>query len=169
MFGLLLLTQCRALEETPGVESLEARPQLAMRQWETVVTRRGQRRVVVRADSLLRSSAQGQARFGGDVRVVFFGPKGDTASVLSASRGTVDREGRQISVAGEVVVLADSTTRLETDSLRWDRELERIYGDGWVTVFRPEGREEGVGFDASADLKQWTLRQVHTQVNGKAK
>ncbi|MFT5365843.1 MAG: LPS export ABC transporter protein LptC [Candidatus Latescibacterota bacterium] len=165
--GLFLFVQCRSLEEGPAPKQSETAPHLAMRAWETVVTRQGSRRVAVRADSLSRPSAQGKAYFEGHVRVVFFGAQGDTSSILSAARGSVDSGGKFIAVSGKVIVLAGDSTRLETDSLRWDRENERIYGDGLVSIFRPEGREQGVGFDASADLKQWTLRQVRTHVTGK--
>lgn len=161
----ILSFQCHALEEHVPPPKSSPSPDLVMRGWETVVVRQGQNRVKVRADSLMRSHAQGNAHFFGRVNVVFFDGQGDTASVLSASRGMVDAESRHITVAGQVVVLARDSTRLETDSLRWDREKERILGEGLVSIFRPEGREQGIGFDASADLKQWTLKQVQTQVN----
>ena len=168
IFLFFVFVQCRPLEVAPVADTVDASPHLQMRGWETVVTNKGQKRVQVRADSLLRDQAQGRAYFEGQVRVVFFDGKGKPASTLSATKGSVDPDGQYIMVKGNVVVVADST-RLETDSLRWDRANERIYGDGLVSIFRPEGQEQGVGFDASADLKQWTLKQVQTQVIGKTK
>ncbi|MBT3602202.1 MAG: LPS export ABC transporter periplasmic protein LptC [Candidatus Latescibacteria bacterium] len=168
--GLLVcIGGCYSVEQPKVQQKTRKAPDLVMRGWQTVVMRAGRSRVKVSADSLSRVQAQGQAHFKGHVRVVFFDSRGDTASVLSATRGVVDSRSRHITVAGQVVVLAHDSTRLETDSLRWDREDERIYGDGLVSIFRPEGREQGVGFDASADLKQWTLKHVQTHVIGKVK
>jgi len=162
-----LMCQCHPLDEPVALQEVQAKPYLIMKQWETVVTRKGLKRITVRADSLSRTSVKSEALFKGDVRVVFWGANGDTVSILSASHGVVDPDGDQISVFGNVVVASDST-RLLTDSLRWDREQERIFGDGIVSIFRPEGREQGIGFEATADLKQWTLRQVETHLIGKA-
>jgi len=166
---MLFLWQCHPLDETTVSQQIQNQPYLVMRQWETVVNRKGHKRVTVRADSLSRLAVKSQALFAGDVRVVFWGSKEDTVSVLSASRGYVDPNGDHISVIGNVVVLASDSTRLETDSLRWSRDQERIFGDGIVSIFRPEGREQGIGFEATADLKQWTLRQVETHLTGNAK
>lgn len=165
----MFLYHCHPLDETAATKEVQTQPYLIMKQWETVVTRQGRKRVTVRADSLFRSAVKSQAFFTGDVRVVFWGAKGDTVSILSASQGSVDPDGDQITVLGNVVVLASDSTRLETDSLRWNREQERIFGDGIVSILRPEGREQGIGFEATADLKQWTLRQVETHLTGKAK
>ena len=170
MLGMwVFMWHCHPLEKNIESQEGETQPYLMMKQWETVVTRQGQKRVTVRADSLFRTTAKSQALFKGDVRVVFWGANGDTVSILSASHGAVDPDGAQISVVGNVVVLASDRTRLETDSLRWNREQERIFGDGNVSIFRPEGREQGIGFVATTDLKQWTLRQVETHLIGKAK
>jgi LPS export ABC transporter protein LptC len=167
--GLVFWMGCSNIEVETSEQDFHTPPHLAMQGWQTVVTRQGHQLVSVHADSLTRSTPRGKAQFEGDVRVVFYNAKGDTASILSADKGTVDSGGQNITVMGQVIVMAGDSTRLETDSLRWDRENERIYGDGLVSIFRPEGTERGVGFDASADLKQWTLRQVETHVTGKVK
>jgi LPS export ABC transporter protein LptC len=165
---MVFLWQCHPIEETSAPPEDQNQPYLVMKQWETILKKQGRKRVIVRADSLSRLAVKSQALFAGEVRVVFLGEKGDTVSLLSASRGSVDPNGDHISVVGNVVVLASDSTRLETDSLRWDRDQERIFGDGIVSIFRPEGREHGIGFEATADLKQWTLRQVETHLTGKA-
>ncbi len=166
---MVFLWQCHPIDETTAPPEEQNQPYLLMKQWETVVNKKGRKRVTVRADSLSRLAVKSQALFAGGVRVVFWGAKGDTVSLLSASRGFVDPNGSHISVVGNVVIVASDSTRLETDSLRWDREQERIFGDGIVSIFRPEGREHGIGFEATTDLKQWTLRQVETHLIGNVK
>lgn len=160
---------CQAVTESAPKQEMDESPQLALKNWETVVYKSGQVRVHLQADSLGQTNKQGLAHFQGNIQVVFFKHNGDTASVLNAQRGYVGSDGHDLSIAGNVRVFAVDSTRLETDSLRWDREKERIYGDGLVSIFRPEGHEVGIGFDASEDLKQWTLREVQTHVTGRDK
>jgi len=167
--GFLLWVSCYEVDERSPSKEVDTSPQLALKNWETVVYKSGQTRVHLQADSLGQTNKQGLAHFQGHIQVVFFKSNGDTASVLNAHRGYVGADGHDLSIAGHVRVFASDSTRLETDSLRWDREKERIYGDGLVSIFRPEGREEGIGFDASEDLKQWTLREVKTHVTGRDK
>lgn len=160
---------CYEVPDSFPSKDLDESPQLALKDWETVVFKSGQVRVHLQADSLGQTNKQGLAHFQGNIQVVFFKNNGDTASVLNAQRGYVGSDGHDLSIAGDVSVFAADSTRLETDSLRWDREKERIYGEGLVSIFRPEGHEQGIGFDASEDLKQWTLREVKTHVTGRDK
>jgi LPS export ABC transporter protein LptC len=139
-------------------------PNQEMWHWSTVVTRGGKKRAYVRADHFIRIDQPEQTIFDGQVQVVFFDNDGDTVSLLNALRGQIDADGSQMAVAGQVVVMARDSTRLETDSLRWNREQNRIFGDGEVLLSRPDGMETGVGFEATSDLKRWTLKQVQTRV-----
>ena len=100
-------------------------------------------------------------------RVAFFNAQGDTVSTLSAERGEINASGDDMKVFGSVVVVARDCTQLQTDSLRWQREEDRIMGEGHVTISRPDGTETGVGFNASSDLKQWTLLFVNTRMRRK--
>lgn len=168
LFGLSLVCfgHCHQLDHVEENKAPSQAPQLALSQWQTIVTDRNQLRVAVKADSLVQPVQNGRSDFAGHVNVVFFDQKGDTASVLSAQRGSVDHGGQHIAVFGNVEIRSQDRTHLQTDSLRWDRDKGRILGDGSVSITRPDGEERGIGFDASEDLKQWTLREVQTQVTG---
>ena len=145
-------------------EQTKLLPNQEMWHWSTVVTRAGKKRAFVQADHFIRTDQPERSVFDGHVRVVFFNTYGDTVSLLNALRGQIDADGSHMAVAGQVVVIAHDSTRLETDSLRWDREQNRIFGDGEVLISRPDGVEIGVGFEAASDLKRWTLKQVKTRV-----
>ena len=107
------------------------------------------------------------ARFSDGVRVVFFNAQGDTVSTLRAERGEINASGDDMKVFESVVVVARDCTQLQTDSLRWQRDENRIMGEGHVTISRPDGIETGVGFNASSDLKKWTLLFVNTRMRRK--
>ena len=135
--------------------------------WSTQITDRGKSRARVRAGSFQQVSENEPARFSDGVRVAFFNAQGDTVSTLSAERGEINASGDDMKVFGSVVVVARDCTQLQTDSLRWQREEDRIMGEGHVTISRPDGTETGVGFNASSDLKQWTLLFVNTRMRRK--
>jgi len=99
------------------------------------------------------------------VRVGFYDAAGTTeVSRLTARRAVIDESSWDMEVSGDVALVARDSTRLETEVLRWHRESDRITGEGQVTISRAEGTETGVGFEASSDLKQWSLRQVTTHL-----
>ena len=56
------------------------------------------------------------------------------------------------------------STRLETDTLIWSRKSDLITGGGRVLIRRPDGEETGVGFEATSDLKRWSMREVTTRL-----
>ena len=135
--------------------------------WSTHITDRGKSRAQVRAGSFQQVSEDEPARFSNGVRVVFFNVQGDTVSTLRAERGEINASGDDMKVFGSVIVVARDCTQLQTDSLRWQRDENRIMGEGFVTISRPDGTETGVGFNASSDLKQWTLLFVNTRMRRK--
>ncbi len=87
-------------------------------------------------------------------------------SELTARQAEIDEESGDMVAMGEVALVAANGTRLETDTLRWNRETDRIKGNGRMTLRRPDGEETGVGFEASSDLKWWKMHQVSTRLGG---
>ena len=166
---VLLCTLC-ACTPADRVEQQAVEETLVNREmwhWSTRITDRGKSRAQVQAGSFQQVSEDEPARFSDGVRVVFFNSQGDTVSTLSAERGEINASGDDMKVFGDVVVVARDRTQLQTDSLRWQRDEDRIMGEGYVMISRPDGTETGVGFNASSDLKQWTLLFVNTQMRRK--
>ena len=163
---LCILCACAPVDqiEHPAKETPVNRE---MWQWSTRITDRGKSRAQVWAGSFQQVSENEPARFSDGIRVVFFNAQGDTVSSLSAERGEINASGDTMQVFGSVVVVARDSTQLQTDALRWQRDEDRIMGEGHVTISRPDGLETGVGFNASSDLKQWTLLFVNTQMRRK--
>lgn len=135
--------------------------------WSTRITDRGKSRAQVRAGSFQQVSENEPAQFFDGVQVAFFNSQGDTVSTLTAERGEINASGDDMKVFESVVVVARDCTQLQTDSLRWQRDEDRIMGEGYVKISRPDGTETGVGFNASSDLKQWTLLFVKTRMRRK--
>jgi LPS export ABC transporter protein LptC len=161
------LCACSQIEPTAQSKDLPELTDREMWNWSTRVMDRGRSRAHLRAGHFVQAKETGPAEFAGGVAIVFFNTHGDTVSTLSADRGVIDATGEDMKVYGSVVVIARDSTQLHTDSLRWNRDLDRIIGEGQVRIVRPDGWETGIGFDASSDLKQWTLKQVNTRMTRK--
>ena len=173
--GVLLLVvaglACSTPDEEPSASSstTDSRPDQEVWGWETVVSRSGRRKAKVSADHFQKSDASSVARLDGGVEVSFYSSDGlRLVSTLTAARARIDVTTYDMTVLGGVVLVADDSTRLETDSLRWTRQTERIAGEGDVTIRRPDGVETGVGFEASSDLKHWSLHHVTTRLGVRA-
>ncbi len=168
--GLWILGICLvACSPVPQVDDLPDSGQVSPDQeawgWTTVVTRDGRKRVQLEAAHFRKYDASRKAELDGGVTVWFFDATGQKrVSELTANRAEIDEETGDLMVAGNVLLASTDSTRLETDTLRWLREDEKVSGDGQVTIRRPDGRETGVGFEATSDLKRWTLHRVTTHL-----
>lgn len=165
---VLLCTLCACTPADQVEQAADEAPvNREMWHWSTRITDRGKSRAQVRAGSFQQVSENEPAQFSDGVQVAFFNSQGDTVSTLTAERGEINASGDDMKVFGSVVVVARDCTQLQTDSLRWQRDENRIMGEGYVTISRPDGTETGVGFNASSDLKQWTLLFVNTRMRRK--
>ena len=164
VFFYLTLVGCTRLEP-PASNQVEESPDMPDQQiwgWSSLVSESGRKRALVRAGKFEKFDQKSRLTDG--VTVVFFNAKGDTTSKLSAAEGEIDEQTGQLLVSGGVVLEAQDSTRLETEVLQWDRKQDRITGDGKVTLRRAEGVETGIGFEASSDLKRWSMKQVVTRL-----
>ncbi len=86
-------------------------------------------------------------------------------SRLTAKRGRVDDETKNLEAFDNVVFTSDSGTVVETDYIFWDNALKIVRGDRFVTITSPTERLQGYGFEADQSLKNYT---VFGKVSGEA-
>lgn len=135
--------------------------------WNTVVTRNGRKRAEVAAGHFRKYDRTLTALLDSGVAVSFFDGSGlKRVSVLTARKAEINEESGDMVAIGKVAVVATNGTRLETDTLRWNRDTDMITGNGRMILWRPDGEESGVGFEASSDLQWWKMRQVSTRLGG---
>ena len=156
-----------ASEPSPNQASVPKPPEQEAWGWRTVVTRDGRKRAEVSAGRFRKYDRTLTALLDSGVAVSFYDGSGlNRVSVLTAQRAEIHEASGDMVATGDVAVVAAKGTRLETDTLSWNRETGTITGNGRMTLRRPDGEETGVGFEASSDLKRWTMRQVSTRLVG---
>ncbi|MBI4553117.1 MAG: LPS export ABC transporter periplasmic protein LptC [Candidatus Latescibacteria bacterium] len=117
----------------------------------------GKQRVVVTASYIAHSSRSRQTKLEQGLRIEFYDQDGQRTSTLTADRGTIDEQTRTMSAIGHVVVTNTRGGTLETDSLQWVENLNRIRTDAPVRISTDKDVITGIGFEADPNLERWEI------------
>ena len=99
------------------------------------------------------------------VKVTFFDDAGGVRSVLTAAKGTLNRNTDDMEARGDVVVTGSDGIVLRTQSLRWTSQIHQIATEDSVTVIRHEDVLTGWGFRGDADLGKFEiLKQMRATI-----
>jgi len=85
--------------------------------------------------------------------VVFYGENGEYFSRLRSDSGTIDMKTNDMVAVGNVVVVTDDGTRLETGSLVWDDDEEKISTDDSVVIYQEDKVLRGKGLVSDPKLE----------------
>ena len=88
---------------------------------------------------------------------------GLVSTEIVGDSGIIRENKGQLNIYGNVVVTTDDSTRLETESLWWDSNTDRIKTDAFVRITRGEDTITGWGLDADNRLKDF---KILSQVSG---
>jgi LPS export ABC transporter protein LptC len=100
-----------------------------------------------------------------DVALDFFDDDGEVYSHLVAREGEIESATNNMVARGDVVVTTTSGTRIETQTLHYLNEEERILSDDRVTVTRGGDILTGIGFESDPSLEHFEFReQVRAKV-----
>lgn len=125
-----------------------------------ILSQSGVTSAVISANHLMKFERKGITQIDGDLKVDFYNRDGTHSSVLTADKATVDEKSEDLRAIGNVVVVSDDGSKLETDELIWDNSRRKIFANGQVTIKTQGGIEKGIGFESDPDLKRWTMREV---------
>lgn len=99
------------------------------------------------------------------VRIEFFDAQGAQYSTLFADQGLVDQRTNNLEAKGNVRIVTESGIRMETDSLRWLNDKQKIVSDAFVRVERKHDVVTGYGFESDPSLDHFHLsREVQAEV-----
>lgn len=154
----LLLCGCHT-NSPPEVEKQEVMlPDSELEDATIVFTIQGVQRMLLRADYIARYEKEDSTA----ARVVhadFFDEEGAHSSVLTSKFGIIKEKTKELWVSGEVVVVTDEGVKLETETLRWDPNIDRIITDDFVKVTRKEDVLTGYGMEADQELKNIKIKR----------
>lgn len=92
------------------------------------------------------------------VSVVFFDEE-DNKNTVTANYGVVYEETGLIDLQGNVVIITSDSTRLESDQLYWDQNLNWVFTDRPNTIqFQNGAVNRGEGFDSNQEFSNFRSR-----------
>jgi LPS export ABC transporter protein LptC len=154
----LLFHSCHT-NSPPEVEKQEVRlPDSELEDATIVFTIQGVQRMLLQADYIARYEKEDST----SARVVhadFYDEEGEHSSVLTSKFGIIKEKTKELWVSGEVVVITDEGVKLETETLRWDPNIDRIITDDFVKVTRKEDILTGYGMEADQELKNIKIKR----------
>jgi len=160
--AFLLAAGCTSKEEPPSGGGSPSGVVPDQESWNSTIifSQSGITTAVISAAHLMKFEKKGITELDGGLKVDFYNRDGTHSSTLTAERATVDERSEELKAIGNVVVISDDGSKLETDELIWDNSRRKIVADGPVTIATRSGVERGIGFESDPDLKRWTMRKV---------
>ena len=102
------------------------------------------------------------------LHINLFNDQGEVISRVVGDSGLIRESTEDLHIYGNVVVINDNNSRLETDSLYFDPETDSIYTDEFVRISRPGDTLTGWGLQADRQLRGLRiLRQVSGTIGQK--
>jgi LPS export ABC transporter protein LptC len=119
------------------------------------ITENGVRKAYLEADTAFLYENAGRADLK-KVKVTFFGPAGDTSSVVTGKLGFYDWRTGRMETREDVVVLLSNGGRLTTSILRYDQAKNEVSTDQhYVYVAPPDQHMEGASFVTDPSLSRF--------------
>ena len=94
-----------------------------------------------------------------EVQIEFFDREGKRTSTLTSDRGQLFHDTRDMKALGNVVVLAEDGTRLETDQLQWVQERNKIVTESSVRITKGTTIITGKGMESDPDLSHIEIQE----------
>ncbi len=92
------------------------------------------------------------------VNVTFFDSLGAEDGVMTAKEGTYNQRLNRLEVRGDVVIVRENGTRLETPKLVYDQLRNQIFSDTTFVLNQPPRRQlSGIGFESDPQLTQFRV------------
>jgi lipopolysaccharide export system protein LptC len=99
------------------------------------------------------------------ISIEFFDSNGKRYSRMTADQGLVDQRTNNLEAIGRVRIVTETGVHMETDSLHWLNQSQKIVSESFVKVTRNEDVVTGYGFESDPNLDHFHLkREVRAEV-----
>lgn len=95
---------------------------------------------------------------------VRFFQEGQSGSLVTAEKGSLDTDTKNFWAGGGVVMVSTDGVHLESDWVRYEKSTDRFVSTAPVTVTRGRSIVKGVGWEARADLSDMVIRDQRGEI-----
>ena len=167
---LLLLVIAGCEKEQPGVADRSELPDQQFTNSRTVITENGVTTAIVEARHVDVYEERNYTVIRDSIRIDFFNKDGKRVSTLTADNGEVWGLFEQVDslkATGDVVIMSEErNAKMETPEILWLASIHKVFADT-VRLSTEDAVEEGVMFEATDDLKSYTMKNVSGEVQGR--
>jgi len=149
-------------EKTPTPSDI---PDQVVEKTEMVFTTNGVKSTVIKADYVVKYERK-DLTLAKKIHADFFDTQGEHTSVMDADSGIIRERKQELVALGNVVVISDNGVKLETESLRWDPQKQKVVTEDFVKVTKEGDVIYGYGLEADQKLESF---QIKKRVKGKIK
>jgi len=114
----------------------------------------------IRADYIDKYTKQDSTLAWG-LNVLFFNSEGEKTSHLIADSGLIRESVKWMVANGNVVVVDEFGTKLETEQLFWDGRTDKVTTDKFVTLYQDGDTLMGTGFESGFPFKGFKIKRGH--------
>jgi len=160
----LLLASCEE-KVKPTVVPLSSTELPSQESWNSTVTFSDSARLkaTLWAGHIAVFSSRQVTEMSESLRVDFYDDLEHHSSLLTARRGVVHDETRDLEAYENVVVVSDSGTTLKTERLFWNNITRKIHTDDFVDIRSPHEHIMGHGMESDQGLKHYKIFRVTGQ------
>ncbi len=166
-FVLLTLPSCEERIKPSVLSDLNSKELPSHESWNTTITfsDSGQIKAILKAAHLQKYEEKQITLLDGGLHADFFDASGHHTSVLTSVKGNVDDRTHDLEALGNVVVLSDSGTTLETERLLWKKNTRHVQSNEYVKIVSPKEEIRGHGFESDENLTNYKVLKVTGQTS----
>jgi len=159
-------------EEPPVVQVRSNLPDQQFTNSRIVITENGITSAIVAAKHVNVYEDRNYTVVDDSIAIQFFNKEGKRVSTLTAKHGEVwglYENVDSLKATGDVVIISDErNAKMETQDIRWIAATHKIYSDSRVRLSTEDAVEEGTGFEATDDLKTYTMKNVTGEIQSES-
>jgi len=161
----LVLYACEERIKPSVLTDLKTKDLPSHESWNTKITfsDSGRIQAILKVGHLEKYEEAQRTNLDGGLHADFFDDNGNHTSVLTALNGIVDDRTHDLEAMGNVVVVSDSGTTLETEQLFWKNSTRRVHSDQFVKIISPKEEIQGQGLDSDETLRNYKIYRVTGQ------
>ncbi|GMU85982.1 MAG: hypothetical protein AMXMBFR48_12240 [Ignavibacteriales bacterium] len=95
------------------------------------------------------------------LKVDFYNEQNAKTTTLTAERGRIDDETRDLYAYGNVVAVNDSGVVLKSDELIWRNNEQKIRTDKFVTITSKYESIQGYGFESDQHIRNYVIYKIN--------
>ncbi len=160
---VLLITAFQCTEKVqPPVVNLNISELPSQESWNSTIvfSDSGKTRAIMKVGHLRTFEISKETLMDSTMQIDFYNKLEIKSTTLTAKRGMVNDQTRDLYAYENVVAVNDSGVTLTTEKLMWRNSDQKIVTDEFVTILTPTEKIQGYGFESDQHLRNYVIYRI---------